>query len=130
MASNLVTVDPKGWFLEGETGVTEAELEQPWEERNAHGELVQVIYDVCFFPERLVKEVEGEDLTFIRLTSEGIPAHMRDYLSSCEGEYPEREKFVGLPYPLGAMLQATYGQVFKAAQIEGNDDNSDNSDDA
>ena len=40
-----------------------------------------------------------------------IPNHLKELLSRCLDEYPEGEKFQGVPQPLQAILQAGYGQV-------------------
>jgi len=102
-------------FYAGQTGVALIQYDSIWDVLSPDRQVVGHIDSMFFLVERFLQEKEDGQKRFIRITQ--LPPHLSEYLAQCQGEYPEGEKFQGVPYPLGAVLQAVYGQLAKAAHI-------------
>jgi len=107
------TVSPKEFYLEGKSGICFTEYPEPWQVRSADGQITHRVENIFFLISR-----EGDEKGTKRIRIVEVPDHLKDFLAPCGSEYLEKgNKFEGIPYPLGAVLQATYGQVVKSAKI-------------
>jgi hypothetical protein len=113
--ANKANVSPEEFFLEGKCGLCIIEHLEPWDVRSADGQIIHRVEGLFF----LVSREEGEkEVKRIRIAE--APNHLKNFFASCiseEGYLEKGNKFEGIPYPLGAVLQATYGQVVKSAKI-------------
>jgi hypothetical protein len=101
--NSQVTVSPQDFFLKGVPGICLVEL-KAWKTSDN-----KVIPHLFLLVER--KEVEGAK----KIQVVQVPEHLGDYFSQCMAEYTEGPKFGGIAYPLIAVLQRVFGQVFRAA---------------
>lgn len=136
MAASLVTVPNEDFFLGGKPGIPHVSL-AGWKTKDTKGNPTGVLYDVYFFPERILEEgADGENpVSFISLLPERVPDHVRKYLDpfaaaydkaekangnekrSFWGPHPEGEDFSGLPYPLSSLMRRARNLTGKTAQI-------------
>ncbi len=101
------TITPAKFFLEQGPGLCLVEYGENW-----HTPDDETVADVFFLVER---KVQGEEST-IRVVE--APDHLHDFLGDCvDQEFPEEDEFRRIPYPLGAVLKAVYGQTQKANEI-------------
>lgn len=100
---------PTEFFLGGKPGICLVEYEGTWDTPED-----ERIYDVFFLAERRTNE--DDNTSTVRVLN--VPAHLSEFLGEyADQEYPEEERFNGIPYPLGAVLKAVYGQTQKVAKI-------------
>ena len=101
------TITPAKFFLEQCAGLCLVEYGENWQTPDD-----ETVADVFFLVERQVQEEEPT----IRVVE--APDHLRDFLGDCvDQEFPEEDGFRRIPYPLGAVLKAVYGQTQKANEI-------------
>ena len=109
--SAKATIAPAEFFLKQDSGLCLVEYRENW-----HTPDDETVADVFF----LVERVREEGLT-IRVVE--VPDHLHDFLGDCvDQEFPEKDEFRRIPYPLGAVLKAVYGQTQKTVQIASKQD--------
>jgi hypothetical protein len=103
------TLTPAEFFLEGKPGVCLVGYDGIW-----HTPDEETIPHLFFLVER---KVESDGEMIIRIIE--APDHLQGFFDPepIGVEYPEEEQFKGIPYPLGAVLKAVYGQTQKATKI-------------
>jgi hypothetical protein len=111
----LASLKPEEFFLEGKEGIVLAKYNdpKPWTWKSPDGKVVEIEAEKLFF---LVERRRGENQNFIQLKD--VPPWLKEFFSDCQGEYPEGEKFRGLPLKLGVILRTIWNEVYRHAQIE------------
>lgn len=106
--ADRATVSPKEFFLERQLGTCLAGFQGTWENPDGTPGLTDIFF--------LVERTEEEGVKRIRIAD--APDHLREFFAPClDKEFVEEgKKFEGVAQPLGAVLQAIYGQTWKASQ--------------
>lgn len=110
--ADRTTTPPEEFFLEGRPGICLVDFQGVWRVPAPDGTTAEEIPHLFFLLER----TEGEGTKRLQIVE--VPNHLKEFLAPCLGkEYPEEgNRFVGMAYPLNAILQAVYGQILQASR--------------
>ncbi len=108
--SKEVSLSEESFALERKDGTVLVDFEGVWENWTTQedGKKVKKAIRDLFL---LVQRQEGR----IRIVS--CPEHLKTFFADCMGSYTEGERFLGVPQPLQAILQAQYGACQTKALI-------------